>query len=412
MRFSGCTVVGALATGLAIVSPASAQQPETQVNLGTMTLGYTYFNRPGADIAAHDAAVAACAAVAAKVHSYDEQNPVQKNLVPVTAAGLVSEGLAGAAHHGVVGASLENCMVVRGWRVVSLSDTAGKELAALPQSALSRRLAPWVGSQTPHGEVVRTWANDAARPTTIRFAYRPAHTNNGQLSLISATGRDLTQFDSSDASEVGQTLADYAKSLDPRWRGTPLKANALGSVPPEGGVIIASVKRLSMKQGTVITFSREGSKPDVLPSTDDHLLDVAYFTGNFVWQGKAGFMAAVAVPAGHWRFSSVGSVAGALNFCLGAPSFEVKPGDVIYAGTFDLSGGIAPDLDLAPAQAWLDHQPQAAIVKPAVYTNGSTGSCGGNVISALEVDGAPFAAGYAWGSAATPAPGSASTVPH
>ena len=33
-------------------------------------------------------------------------------------------------NHGTVGAGLENCMVVRGWRVVSVAEAQGKALAS------------------------------------------------------------------------------------------------------------------------------------------------------------------------------------------------------------------------------------------------------------------------------------------
>jgi len=168
-----------------------AQSATESVNLGRMTLGYTYFNRPGADIATHNAAVLACAAQAAKVRSYDERSP---STAPGVVPALISGSLQYAYHHGVVGASLENCMVAGGWRVVSLSDAEGTALAALPPAELTQHLAEWVGAQSPHGQVVRSWGNDAALAATVRFEYRPAHTNNGQLSLLSTTGHDLTNF--------------------------------------------------------------------------------------------------------------------------------------------------------------------------------------------------------------------------
>ena len=70
---------------------------------------------------------------------------------------------------------------------------------------------------------------------------------------------------------------------------------------------------------------------------------------------------------------------------------------MLYAGAFDLAAeDITPDMDLAPARAWLGDA--ARPVSAAAYANGSLGPCGDNSIYALEFKGAPFEPGYAWGS--------------
>ena len=109
-----------------------------------------------------------------------------------------------------------------------------------------------------------------------------------------------------------------------------------------------------------------------------------------------------AVPAGRWRLYGLGA-APTLNLCLGSPSFEVKAGEVVYAGAYDLDAAeLGPDLDLAPAKAWLGAQGRP--LRAASYVNGSLGPCGDNSIYALEIKGAPFEPGYAWGSRASTAP--------
>ena len=99
------------------------------------------------------------------------------------------------------------------------------------------------------------------------------------------------------------------------------------------------------------------------------------------------------------------------NFCLGAPSFDVQAGDVIYAGTIDLdSETIVPDLTLAPAKAFLAGTPAADIVKPASYVNGSREQCGAGMY-AYEVPNAPFLPGYSLGSLAAPSKDSPEVAP-
>jgi hypothetical protein len=75
---------------------------------------------------------------------------------------------------------------------------------------------------------------------------------------------------------------------------------------------------------------------------------------------------------------------------------------VVFAGTFDLGAqDIGPDMSLEPVKTWLAGQPAAATIRPAVYTNGSVGACGGiGTIYALEIKGAPFEPNYRWGSRA------------
>ena len=378
---------------MALAGAATAQPTSNATNLGVMTLGYTYFNHPGADIKAHDDAVMACAIQAAKTRSYDEQNPVENTaLVPT----LINMGL-GAYHHGAVGANLENCMVVRGWRVVSVPEAEGKDLASLPQAELAAKLAPWVGADTPHGVIVRAWQNDAALAGTIRYAFRPAHTNNGQLSLLSATGHDLTLVPPQLDPLAGILTEHYFKTLEKPWSGFPLKPGAVASAPSEGGVLVAGVRGGSIYGADAVVFSREGSTPDEIVSQRDRKLDFASFGApHSLFANRNVAMVAIAVPPGRWRMSGVYSLThGGLNFCLGAPSFDVKAGDVIYVGSFDFAGAFGPDMNLAPVQTWFAGKPQASMVKAAAYTNGSTGPCGGSGIYAFEYPGAPFVSDFA-----------------
>jgi hypothetical protein len=394
IRLVFCGALVAIAMGCA--GPSAAQPAAGRVDLATMTLGYTYYNRPGADIQVHNEAVNACWAQAAQTRSWDERNdPVNAGVL----SGVLSGAFGGAFHRGVVGAALENCMVVRGWRVVSVPPDEGADLAKLSPDALQARLSAWVGLKDPHGESVRTWSNAAVEATTIRLAYRPAHTNDGQLSLIAATGHDLAKSHrevEAPAATASTTPAIAAPRKTPdadRPQG-PLKANALGTALPGKGIIIVRVKGLTMGNGLGVMFSRipPQSDPGEPPQS------VSAFD-NPIYQNRDGAWRAFAVQAGRWMVFDIFSDRGGLGFCLGAPSFEVKPGAVIYLGTFDLKDQLGPDLDLAAVRTWLAGQPQADLVKAADYTNGATRECNGGLsgIYALEFKGAPFAPSYAWG---------------
>jgi len=418
---SAMLAAGAIA-GLLLPLTARAEGVGAPVTLGQMTLGYTYFNKPGADLKVHDADVKDCAAEAARTISFDEQVNVIVIGAPAEAAAGegVAMGLQGlmrpAYHRGAAGSALENCMVVRGWRVVKLPDDEGQALAKLAPSELSARLAPWVGASNPHGQVVRVWNNEADDDANSRFALRPDHTNDGQLSLIEATSQDLHQFDG-----PRQPAEAGPGALDPKWPKSGLAPAVLSSAPDGSAILIIKIKTapihltLSMAllpnkasspvNGTTVLLSREGASDDAFPSRVDHAPDVIETDP---WHGST---FAFAVPPGRWRISGIGKPM-VLNFCLGAPSFEVKAGEVVYAGSFDLGAAdVGPDLDLAPAKTWLAGHPQAEAVHAAVYTNGSRGPCSGNAIYALEVKGAPFEPEYAWGGASSPTSTVATALP-
>lgn len=286
-------------------------------------------------------------------------------------------------------------MVVRGWRVVKLPDDEGAALAKLAPADLSARLAPWIGADMPHGEVVRVWENDAANAAHKRYSLRPDHMNDGQLSLAEATGGNLHQF-----KEAAIKVDSTRDVLDAKWPKKPLAADKLAQAPDGSAILLVQIKGLGLRNGVGVILNRQGTVKDVAPSRSDHGPDFLMATKGTLFAHKDGDIFAFAAPPGRWRVYGLVGGGPVLNFCLGSPAFEVKAGEVVYAGSFDLSASdIGPDLDLTPAKAWLGSHPQAQSVRPAVYVNGSLGTCGNNAIYALEVKGAPFEPGYAWGGA-------------
>jgi len=382
---------------------APAPTPDEPPSLGHMTLGYTYFNRPGADLKTHDTEVADCAAEAARTKSFDET--MRTGAGQGLTGALLGSYIQSAYHRGAVASALENCMVVHGWRVVRVPDAEGVALSKLSAADLAKTLDPWVGAADPHGKVVRVWGNDAANSAYGRYSIRPAHTNNGQLSLLEATSGDLHQFEVAASPIVSQRGA-----LDPKWPKKPLTPETLNAAPDGSTVIMVQIKGLSMHNGIGIFFNRVGDDKDIFPSRTDHGPDAILAAKGTLFAHKDGDMFVVAVPPGVWRIYSMG-LAPTLNFCLGSPSFTAVAGQVVYAGSFDLGAAdIGPNLDLAPAKAWFGAAHPNQDIRPAVYTNGSRFLCGGNHIYALEVKGAPFAPGYVWGSAAPTAAASGATA--
>lgn len=381
-------MVGALATtpalALAAPAPKAADADGQGVHLSRMTMGYSYFNRPGASVPEHNADVLACLSQAVTTRSFDQ---VINNGANMGIAGMLIGGAIGDAYyHGTVGAGLENCMVVRGWRVVSLADAEGKALAALPPAPLMDRLAPWIGADAPPGTVVRIWNNDAANAAIPRFSIRPAHQNDGPLSLKAVNGQTLDQATGPNFVPPQRVKADKT------FPSKPVKPAEIAAVTPQAGIVLVRVSNGGMRNGAGLSFARVGPDPGTPPSTLDRRPDIVSVNAN-------GKFVAMPVAPGRWRMSSLGYMP-VLSLCLGSPSVEVRAGEIVYLGSFDLgAAAIGPDLDLAPVQAYLAGQPAASSVRPAAYTNGSTSICTDPGMYALEVPGAPFEAGYRFGGA-------------
>jgi hypothetical protein len=369
---------------------ASAADRETGVHIGRMTLGYTYFNRTGASRAAHDGAVADCVQAAGKLWTPSDYVNADGSLVMTPEGGNNS-----ASVRGTLGAALESCMVVRGYRVVQLPDAEGAGLAGLDKEGLAARLEPWIGAAEPHGAVVRSWSNDARNGAIARFTFYPAFTDDGSLSLKAATGHTLGTFPRDGRARPA------AGKLDPAFPKKAIKPEQIATLPPEAAVAVIRIKNLSLRQGIGLDFRRIGDAPESRPSATDHRPDAFTVKVGLIAAKKEGNWVVMPIAPGRWRINGLG-VNGTLNLCLGSPAFEAKAGEIIYLGTFDISGDVlGPDLDIEAARTFLAGQEAAGRITPAAYVNGVRGVCADESIYALEIPGAPFEPGYAWGGQAS-----------
>jgi hypothetical protein len=381
----------ALLAGTTVPVSAQIGAGETPLHLSRMTLGYSYFNKAGAAFAEHDADILECAHLASKLVSLDTQmgGGAQYGLIGAIVGGLIAK----AADNGVFAASLENCMVVRGWRVVKVTDAEGTSLSALPKSDLRTRLSEWVGAESPHGTIVRVWNNDAANATVPRYSNRPGRTKKGHLSLVATDSAALEA-----AIKPPETSKEKIKptKLDPKWPVNALKVANITTAPEGSAVIIVDIKGLNLN---TLLLRRIGATPTAFPSELDRAPDVLFVViGTLLKKKKEGNFRAYAVPPGRWSIAGMGMMP-SLSFCLGAPSFVVGSGEVVYTGELDLkSERMVPDLSLDRVRAWLTGTPAATKVRPADYLNGTLGPCSPNSIYALEFEGFPFEPGYKWGS--------------
>jgi hypothetical protein len=356
--------------------------------------GYTYYNRPGADARAQDTDLKYCRSIAILGVQPSEKAALTNAVV---AEALI--GLAGVAattgktlleiNRGIA-ANIEDCMIVRGWRVVQLPNREGERLSKLDTASLRVQLGAWIGGDPPHGEIVRAWDDDLANGNTIKFREAGAVTHRS-LSLV-AQAKDLDAPPKRPpAGPQHPGSARQPNSLDAR----SLAGVSLG---PDDAVIIARIRHPGVDQGLGVELERIGPDADT-PAwyTDQRPFDLLVGK-SAAFSTADGEIYAYVVPAGAWRLASL---PWGVGLCFGAPAFTAKGGDVVYAGAFDFTADdIGPDMDLAPARALLKEAPSlVARLRAAEWVNGHTSLCRGTYFYAYEIKGAPTREGYVRGNA-------------
>jgi hypothetical protein len=390
---------------------AAVATPVCATDLAKSSDGYTYFNKPGAVAAVHDADVRDCKVKAGRLHQPDTSPPVYAPGLAGAIGAAIGRAIVMAMNDAKARpVNVENCMVVKGWRVVALDPVAGEAADKLDTAAKVARMTPLIGAAEPEGTVVRVFTNDAVSNQTAGM-FSPARNTIKSALSVDAMG-DPPESDKP-SKEKPAPAPKLAKSARPP---APLKAEQLGEIPANSALIVVNV------QGTgafSVAFEREG--PDAkTPAWADGR------PGSFVASqpvkatatagGAQGTTLVFAVPPGRWKIAHLSAGLFTVSLCLGAPSFEVAAGDVVYAGAFDPASAtnkIGPEMTLEPYRAVFPAlSGLGEKMRPASYVNGSTGQCYGAYMYALETNGSAFAEGYALGSKALPTPtASAAVVP-
>lgn len=357
------------------VGPAAHAAP---VDLTRQSEGYTYFSRPAADMVALHRELRTCLTV---IVPFAREAPTSFGPVGGAAGSILSGGIRGSMD----AAALENCMVVRGWRVVRLPDEEGAALSHLNRPRLADRLRGWVGAEAPHGTVIRRWGNDAAKSDTIRtsmpgLSYRPS------LSLLSAP---------EPAGDLPPPLPAGAPRDNKGIIFRAAKPAELASIPADSALLVITLRNSDQRSSSLLRLQRLG--PD--SQTPVWLVDKKPYALNLAVPKRTkgsgplvGQTTAYVVPAGRWALAGISDL---LTLCMGAPFFEVRPGDVIHTGAIDFgSEGLPIDPDTTPASAHLADAPSLQRqIRPASWRNGATFPCGGYQY-ALEYPDLPFEPTY------------------
>jgi hypothetical protein len=383
------------------VAMAAAATPVCATDLAKSSDGYTYFNKPGAQVAVHDADVRDCKVKAGRLHQPDTSPPVYAPGLAGAIGAAIGKAIVMAMNDAKARpVNVENCMVVKGWRVVALDPVAGEAADKLETAAKVARMTPLIGAAEPEGTIVRVFANDAASNQTAGM-FSPARNTIKSALSVDAMG-DPPESDKP-TKEKAPPAPKLAKSARPP---APLKAEQLGEIPADSALIVVNV------QGTgafSVAFERQG--PDAKTPAWADGRPGAFLAGQPVKAtatagGAQGTTHVFAVPPGRWKIAHMSAGLFTVSLCLGAPSFEVAAGDVVYAGSFDpasATNNIGPEMTLEPYRAVFPALSGLGDkMRPATYVNGSTGQCQGAYMYALETTGGQFAEGYAHGSKALP----------
>lgn len=387
---------------------AATSVASAETNLVGPSSGATFFNRAGATWADHAQDIAACQQILADV-SYNRRTTTSTGPAGGwgTATAITMDAVGNTlARRRTYAAGMENCMVVRGWRVVRLPELEAAEYDALAPAALQERLSELVGAEEPIGEIVRVFNNDMLLPDTI-WTGRPRDLDIVSLSLQASPAASEDEPDKPNA-----RLPNRPRSAFPP---NPRGVRGAARLPADATVIvIESGGSTDFSESISVRFERIGADPSVPAWVEDGQPAEFEF-----WLG-GGDIDVIQVPPGRWRLTSMTRTSGfdygvyTTDLCLGAPSFEIAAGEALFAGSFLANGAFGPNMDMTSVQTAIAEAPSiASRLRPASYVNGNAYPCGGNYIYAVEVPGAPFVAGYVGGSnvAAAAPPAEEATPP-
>lgn len=391
---------------VALATLCLSASAEARVSLVAPSPGYVYFNRPGATPEIQQAELRACLDAASQMIQPDPSAGAGVGGGPIGAfaVGITRGILNGMATRRGVVANTENCMIVRGWRIVRVSDIQGRELAALGQAALAERLAPWIGAEIPEGEIVRVWGNDFARRETIPFG--PA----GDLDKMPLSITALAPVER----VAEETPTRGARTLQPRAID-PVSEAEINRLGPDETLIVVRIVGVNGNGGINFGFARiwEGES-----ASDSAGGQFTYFYAGLPQRAFVNMSAPVTrtliyrASPGRWRINSIGHTLWHTSFCMGAPVFEVVAGEVVFL-QFDLTAeSRLPNVSQQSLQEALAAAPPAVLARArgANFINGSTSRCSGfATLYAFEIPDAPYLPEYVNGSRANATPATATT---
>lgn len=365
-------VAGLIAT-LAAAALAPIAIAQEVINPVRPTPGATYFNRAGSSIGDEEADLTDCASVVWAA----------SNDAPHYVGGILGDALTVGQAQVRLTANIENCMLMRHWRVVRLEQEEGARLKRLDTADLRAELEAWVGQETPHGQVVRVFTNAGARSDTLGDTITSPLSDSIQLSLRAAGDHRLKAAPATPVIKTKMVPGRNVKPLTLAELHSPDPATATIIVRLTGGTgdNTQTIMLVRRPASDLTTAWDEDGRPDVM------LLLARSKPVRWAISADQAPAIAIAVPPGRWMMASYAI----MDTCLSTPSFEARAGDVLYLGAFDFTKPVTMDLALDPGRNLLAETPAlAARLRPADWENGMTRPCRGLFINGFEVPGAPL----------------------
>ena len=370
-------LVAALSAAVASPVVASAQEAAvTPFSLTGSSAGHTYFHRAGATLEQHDEALRDCGKAAARM-----AQPADSSAAAAGAAGGLLGALVVGAISGYVQAqrntralmaNVENCMVVDGWAVRRIEPVEGAALDELQQPALHDAMALRIGAVEPRDEQVRIFGDELTSQQPVMFGFA------GDLDVVSLSVQALPPLEKTEATPRPRLPRQARTARAPR----ALAEDAL-TAPEGSGLVIVRIDGLAEHANRTLTFVRAGESPDTPAWVADQQPDrfSVALSGRAAVRGaiERTTTAAFAVPPGRWRLASLSQGLFAVSLCRAAPAFDLKAGETVFAGRFDMtSAAAAPQMKLEPATLPVAYAALSPV--PVVWSPAGPTACEGTYL--------------------------------
>ncbi len=335
------SVICAAALAAVVISPVSASAEEAAVKPFSLTgasAGHTYFHRAGATIEQHDAALRDCGKAAGRMAQPADSSAAAAGaaggLLGALVVGAISGYVQSQRNTRAVMANIENCMVVDGWTVRRIEPVEGAALDELEQAPLHEAVALRVGAVPPRDEQARVFGDELASQQPVMFGWA------GDLDVVSLSVQALPPVEKTEPAPRVRLPRQARTARPPR----ALAENAL-TAPEGSGLVIVRLDGLAEHANRTLTFVRAGETPETPAWVADQQPDRFSVTlsGRAAVRGapERTTTAAFAVPPGRWRLASVSEGVFSLSLCRAAPAFDLKAGETVFAGRFDLTTAAA-----------------------------------------------------------------------
>ena len=284
-----------------------------------------FYNKPGATRAQYDADWQECRLIARGSRTPGGTVPVfyNPNIISPVAAGAaggigafigakIAEGIQRRANR-------RSCLLIKGWRLVEVDEATKAKVAAMTDAERDGYFATIVGAAEVQGEI-KTFENEIAAPK-LASNVNPGGKVTAPASLTAGKKVDLGTFKL--APGQGAILVGFRRP-DTHSLGRSASASFARYDAEQGDLHYQP--RDWKKKGDKTTYGVQARSIDKKAGHELHILPVT--AGRYVLS---------TAQAGPYNPQQI------TTFCLGAPSFEVKEGEIVYFGD------LTPYMD-APAE--------------------------------------------------------------